>query len=93
MVTADDYAPLIDPTRPYQLIPTPHSPARGEGMVTADDYASLIDPIRPDSTLPIAPSIASVWRMGTSPETDVNARRGCNPRTLAQARESGWTPL
>ncbi len=62
-------------------------------MVTVDDYALLIDPTRPDSTIPIAPSVASAWGMGKAPEADGQARRGCNPRPLPQARETGWSPL
>ncbi len=66
-------------------------------MVTADDYASLIDPTRPHSTrfdLTNCPKRRiRMGAIGTAPGADGNARRGCNPRTLAQARETGWSPL
>ena len=69
-------------------------------MVTVDDYASLIDPTRPNSTrfdpnrpYPLPQASTAHGGMGTAPEADGNARRGCNPRTLAQGPESGWTPL
>jgi len=29
--------------------------------------------------------------MGKAPEADESGRRGCNPRTLSQARETGWS--
>lgn len=93
MVAVDDYAALIDPTgeaMPTRLA-TPNPLPQGErGRLRSANrpYSIQFDPIRP-YPLPQA----SYPHGGIAPGSDGNARRGCNPRTLAQGRETGWTPL
>ncbi len=54
-------------------------------MVTPVQCAPLIAPYRlPQASYPHG-------GMGKAPEADGDARRGCNPRTLSQARETGWS--
>ncbi len=56
-------------------------------MVIVVQCAPLIAPYRlPQASYPHG-------GMGKAPEADGDARRGCNPRTLPQARETGWSPL
>ncbi len=75
------------------LHPTAHPPGRGDGYRGRLRFANRpYTLIAPYSTFTDCPTRRIHMGHGQSPGADGGIRRGCNPRTLPQARETGWSP-